>query len=211
MTFSHNRGGPYVRNRVVPTNPGTVFQAAIRGFVASLTSQWLNVLTFGQRAGWDLYAENVLLPSPLGDPRNVGGLGMFIRSNVVRLQAFEAAVLDAPSVFNLGEFSAPAIVTATAPAAISLSFDANDAWAGEDDAFMLVYGGRGQNASINYFKGPYRYCHKIAGDGITPPTSPEAVTNPFDMIAGQKSFIRTQVIRADGRLSADARTFQIVV
>lgn len=210
-TFSHNRGGQYCRARVVPVNPGSTFQQAVRAYVAQLTSLWMGVLTPAERALWDNYADLVPLPNPLGDPRNVGGLAMYVRSNVPRLQAGLPRVDSGPTIFNLGAFTPPAIASITAPTALSLTFDNTDAWANEDDAAMLVYGSRGMNQSINFFKGPYRYADKIDGDAVSAPTSPAAIVMPFPLIATNKAFVRVRVSRVDGRLSSSFRAFGIVV
>lgn len=210
ITFSRNRGGPYIRSRVVPVNPNTPQQAAIRGFVSQLTSLWVNTLTQALRDTWNLYALNVLLPNPLGEPRNVGGLGMYIRSNVPRLQASLPRVDPAPIIFDLGDYTVPALGSLTPADTSSVSFTNTDAWANEDAAGMILYGSRPQNASINFFKGPYRLFDVILGDAITPPTSPQVGTWPFIVGVGQRAFMRAQVTRADGRLSADFRTFQLV-
>ncbi len=210
ITFSRNRGGPYIRSRVVPVNPNTIFQAAIRGFVAQLTSLWIDTLTLAERDAWNLYALNVPLPNPLGEPRNVGGLGMYVRSNVPRLQAALTRVDTAPTVFDLGAFTPPTIETLTAPTALSLAFTNTDAWATEPGSSMLVYGARAQNPTINFFKGPYRFMGTIDGATPTPPTSPAALVWPFVLTATQNGFLRVQISRADGRLSADFRDFQVV-
>lgn len=210
VTFSRNRGGPYIRNRAIPTNPNTVFQQVIRALVAQLTNLWLNVLTAAQRAAWDVYAFNVPLPNALGEPRNVGGLGMYVRSNVPRLQTTLSRVDDAPLIFNLGDFTEPSIAVAT-PSSVSLAFDNTDAWANETGSAMLFYFGRPQNPSINFFKGPYRFTTSAAGDDTTPPTSPEVVSVvPFPLATDQVLHIRSQVSRLDGRLSTDVRTFRPV-
>lgn len=212
IVASHNRGGAYFRNRVIPVNPGTAFQAVVRGLMATLTSLWLNTLTQVLRDTWDLYAENVLIPDSLGEPRNVGGLGMYVRSNLPRLQAALPRVDTAPGVFNLGDYSSPTIVSVTAATSIlSLAFTDTDDWANEDDAAMLVYTARAKNASINFFKGPYRLAGTVLGDGITPPTSPAAITIAFPVVASQKLFIRVNVTRADGRLGSDFRDVALAV
>lgn len=211
-TFSHNRGGRYTRVRAIPTNPNSPQQQAVRGYMSALTSLWLSTLTQLQREAWDEYALQVPLPDPLGDPRNVGGLGMYCRSNIPRLQAAEPRVDDAPTLFILGSYTQPAIASVTAATnIISLTFTDTDLWANEDDAAMLIYGSRGQNASINFFKGPYRFAGLIQGDAITPPTSPASITNPFNLAVGQRAFVRVNVTRADGRLAADFRTFGTAV
>ncbi len=210
VTFSRNRGGAYIRDRVVPTNPNTPQQQAVRGFVSQLTSLWLTTLSATQRAAWDLYALNVPLPNPLGEDRNVGGIGMYVRSNVPRLQTGLPRVDDAPTIFNLGAFTAPTITTLVAPDVLTLAFTDTDDWVGEDDAALLTFGSRGQNDSINFFKGPYRTFPGVLGDATTPPTSPEVLTWPFTVAVDQRGFLRASVTRADGRLSSDLRIFQLV-
>lgn len=215
LVFSHNRGGQYIRQRSIPTNPNSDYQQAIRGLVSQLTSAWQSVLSDAQRLAWDTYAELVPLLDPLGGTRNVGGLGMYIRSNVARLQAGDADLtrIDAaPTEYNLGDYTYPGITSITATTKVMITtFDANDAWASEDGSAMLFYGSRGQNASRNFFKGPYRYCGLIKGDSGTPPTSPQNITLPFALTAGQKAYIRVVVTRADGRMSSTFRDGKVCI
>lgn len=212
IVASHNRGGPYFRNRAIPVDPGSVFQLVIRGFVSALTSLWLNTLTPAQRAAWDLYALNVLLPDPLGDPRNVGGLNMYTRSNVPRLQAALPRVDAAPTVFNLGDYTNPVVGSPTeAGQTVPITFTPADDWANEDDAGMTVQISRPQNPSINFFKGPYRFGNVILGDSAIPPVSPANVVAPFAFVAGQRLFVEAKVTRADGRLSATFRSFGLAI
>lgn len=207
LTFSRNRGGKYIRSRATPTNPNTTFQQAVRGFLSDLTSKWNDLLTSIQRDAWDLYAENVPLPNSLGEPRNVGGLGMYNRTNVPRLQASLPRVDAAPSTFNIGDFGNPSIASITASTNIlSLNFVDTDAWVDEDDSAMLVYTSRAQNPTINFFKGPYRLAGTILGDAITPPTTPAAITLAFNAEVGQRIFIKVNVTRADGRYAATFRS-----
>lgn len=206
LTYSHNRGGMYTRARTIPTNPSSAYQAVIRGFVAALTSAWNDTLSAAQRAAWDVYAENVPMLDSLGESRNIGGLGHYVRSNVPRLQAGLDRVDDGPGTYNLGEFTNPTIdaVDATADE-IDVGFTAGDDWVGEDGAALLVLCSRPQNPGINYFTGPYRFADSIDGDSGTPPTSPASLTLPFSVVAGQKIFAQFRVSRADGRLSLPFR------
>lgn len=70
---------------------------------------------------------------------------------------------------------------------------------------MLIQVSRPMNASINFFKGPYRIAGKVQGDSVAPPVSPEAVAAPFAFVAGQQLALEIKVSRADGRLSAKFR------
>jgi len=211
ITFSHNRGGNYVRARTTPTNPNSPQQATVRGLVAQLSALWGTTLTQDQRDKWTIYADNVPLTNPLGAQINVTGLNMYVRSNVPIIQAGFARQDDGPTIFDLGDYTTPTIVAGEGTQQLACVFTDTDDWVGEDDAGMLIYASRPQNPTINYFKGPYRFAGSIDGDSVTPPTSPTLISVPFAVVEGQKVFTRAQVIRADGRLSADTRSGQLVV
>lgn len=212
ITASHNMGGAYLRNRVIPTNPNSPFQQAVRSLVGQLTSAWLNALTVAQRTAWETYAANVPLLDALGEPINVSGLNMYVRSNVPRLQGGGNRVDDGPTTFNLGDFTQVNVDNATeAGQTFDVNYDGGDDWVSEDNAYLFVYSSRPQNASINYFKGPYRFADAVDGDSGAPPASPATMATPFAFVAGQRLFFRAQVARADGRLSLSQRFFQAAV
>lgn len=207
--FSRNAAGPYMRNRSIPVNPASAFQVVVRNLMAQLTSAWVETLSDTERSLWETYAENVQLPGPLGNDRNVGALAMYVRSNVPRLQADPVNLprVDAgPGIFDLGTFTNPDPADYDPVGQdFDLAFDATDAWANEDDAAMLVYASPPQNKTVNYYNGPYRFAGVILGDGTTPPTSPATISLPFTVLGDQRVFVRARVTRADGRLSSSFR------
>lgn len=207
LTGSHNAGGMYFRGRATPTNPNSPQQQAVRSAVSNLSVLWIDTLTTLQRDFWTYYASLVQITNPLGEPINVGGKNMYVRSNTARLQAGLDRVDDAPLVYNVGDFTTPSGALDEANDELDLSFTNTDAWANEDDSAMLVWASRPQNPTINYFKGPYRFAGLIAGDSVTPPTSPAAITLPFAVGTGQRIFYRVAVTRADGRYSYSFRGF----
>ncbi len=212
ITASHNKGGAYFRNRIIPVNPGTAEQLRVRQALGDLAARWTNTLSVPQRAAWDVYALNVPLLNPLGESRNVTGLNMYQRSNVPRLQVGLPRVDDGPTIFNLGDFTLPTIASLTAPATYSINFTEADAWVSEDDAAMLFYGSRNTGAAILFFKGPYnRFQPQLLGQSAIPPTTPFAGSSPFVITAGNKGFIKFSVTRADGRLSQTSRASAIAV
>lgn len=205
MTFSRNKGGNYLRARAIPTNPNSSLQQAVRSAMSQLSVLWQDTLTAAQRLAWKTYAENVPLLNPLGQSRTVTALNMYIRSNVPRLQASLARVDDAPTTFNLGDYTSPSFAIDTANDEVDVTFDNTDGWANEDDSSMLVFGSVPNDPTIDYFKGPYQFLATIDGDSVTPPTSPAAIALPAAIVAGQRNFFRVIVSRADGRLSSDFR------
>jgi len=205
LTFAHNQGGLYTRARSIPTDPGSSYQVAVRNIVGQLVAQWANTLSAAQRAAWAVYAENVPLTDVFGDPKYRSGINHYVRSNTPILQAGLSQVDDGPTVFSLPDMTAPSVGFDATADEIDVTFDNTDDWANEDDAAMLVYCSRPQNASREFFKGPYRYAGKIDGDSVTPPTSPAAIALPFAVEAGHKVFALIRVVRADGRLSTPFR------
>ncbi len=203
---SHNRGGAYFRARTIPIDPNTPKQAAVRASVALLVSLWSSVITAAQRTAWGVYAANVPLIGPLGDSRPVSALNHFVRSNVPRSQGGLPLRFSPPTIFNLGDFAAPEYnIPGTITAEVF--FDPFDDWVEENLAGMLIWASRPQNASINYFKGPYQFAHTVPGSVGSPPISPSGFTLPFPCPLGDRCFFRTRVTRQDARLSADTRAF----
>lgn len=170
--------------------------------MSDLVTYWTTSLSAAQRAAWGVYATNTPVIDKLGNPMFLTGQNMFVRSNLGILKALGTLVEDAPTVYNLGSFTAPVIgATSAAGGTMSLAFTDTDEWANEDDAAMAVYVSRPQNASVNYFKGPYQYAQSILGDATTAPTSPASVTLPFAVAVDQRIFAKANVARADGRYS----------
>lgn len=209
MTWSRNRGGMYVRSRATPTNPNSTFQQTVRSAAAFLAAYWSNSLTQVQRDAWDVYAENVELPNPLGAPRNVGGLGMYVRSNVPRIQCGVVGVAridDAPTIFDLGTFTEPTVISCTAATdVVSVGYNNADEWAIADGGALFIFTSRPKNPGTKYFKGPYRLAATIEGVTATPPTSPEAVAAAFPFAVDNRVFVFARASTADGRLSAPFR------
>ena len=210
-TFARNAGGLYARRRTVPVNPSSTYQGTVRSALSSLVARWYTILTAAQREAWANYAAAVQLPNALGFLHNVPPLSHYIRSNVPRIQADNAAidvVDDAPTTFGLASFNDPTPgVPSEATQNFTLDFVETDQWLDHTGACMLIYVSRPQNQTVNYFKGPYRYRQIVLGDDTTPPSSPVTVSAPFPFAAGQRLFIRVMVSREDGRLSTPFRTY----
>ena len=207
ITYSHNKGGAYARIRAIPTNPNTILQQAVRSVLAQLTQMWNTTLTAAQRADWQTYADNVQVINRIGASRLLSGISHYVRSNTPRLYNGFTVVNDAPTIFDLGDFTLPSVTYSAAAGNYSVAFDDADAWCDEDGSLLFAYASREQNPTINYFKGPYQALGYVAGNSTTPPTSPASMPAVFALTEGNKGFLRFNVSRADGRLSLTARTF----
>lgn len=92
--FSRNRGGAYVKNRVVGSNPRTTAQSRVRSFFSSISQAWRN-LTQSQRDAWEGLAEQQQTVDSLGDVRRLSGSSLHQQRNLNRLNIGES-ILTSP-------------------------------------------------------------------------------------------------------------------
>lgn len=96
-TFSHNRGGDYVRRRVSPTNPNSTRQQTMRTYLGTLAALWSSTLTPAERAQWDVWASLQAKEGPLGNSINLTGINGFVWVNTHLLDAGDARI-DTPPI-----------------------------------------------------------------------------------------------------------------
>lgn len=204
--FAKNRYGNYVRSWSNPVNPNSAKQVAVRAAVAYLSQYWKSGLTAAQRVAWATYAASVAMKNRLGESVFLTGFNHFIRSNSIIQQMGEDIIPAGPTELSLPEQDATlAMVGSEASGELSMTFDSTRDWASENGAFMAIYMGQPQNATRNFFDGPWNYAGKIEGDSTTPPTSPAVMTAPFTITEGQKAWAYARIVRADGRVSSPFR------
>lgn len=210
LTASRNRGGMYLRARAMPTNPASEFQTSVRNLFSELSTAWVNELTNAQRLSWTTYGELVPRPDALGEDRFLSGLNWYQACNVTRLQGGLSRIDSAPTVYSMASLTLPTIAGFdVGDQEATINFANSDAWATAVGGALLVYAGRAQNPSINFFKGPYRFAGAVLGAG-TPPTSPAAIVLPFTFGSGQKVPFRFVAVQADGRISPPVTLFRSV-
>lgn len=209
-TFSRNRSGQYIRRRALPINPASTFQQLIRAAMSSLVTAWTGNLTQAQRDAWEIWAINTPYTDALGNPVIITGQNAYVSLNTPRIQASLTVINTAPSIFSGTSLTPPSFTIADESAqTVTFSFNNADEWASLIGGALLVYVGRPQNASINFFKGPYRYAGSVLG-AIVPPTSPATLPTPFPFVQPQRVFMQWRAVGADGRISAVQRDSVLV-
>lgn len=200
LTYSHNKGGMYTRARRTPVNPASAFQTTIRNLINQLNVYW-GALTVGQRSAWAVWAQNMTFLSLTGDAISYTPLNCYNLCNVQRLQAGLTRIDVAPTIFELATLTPITATITAAGTTASVAYTNTDAWANEVGGALLLYASRPQSPTINFFKGPYRFCGLVAG-AMTPPTSPAVLTLPFPSgPTGSRQYFRALAVRADGRPS----------
>lgn len=201
--FAANKGGQYVRQRRVPTNPGSVDQSNVRAVFAALATHWSSILTDAQREAWDQFAANVSVQNRVGMTIYLSGMNWFVHVNTLQFRVGGSLIDDAPSVYSLAAFNPIAVVYHTGTGDFEVEFTDTDQWVSEDGAFVFIQQGRPTSLATQFFKGPFRVCEGLAGDATTPPTSPQTgLTAPFPVSSDNKCFFRMTALLADGRPSA---------
>ena len=95
-TFSHNKGGPYIRNRTVPTKSTTTAAQAAKARLAAQSIAWQG-LTQAQRDSWKHWSEHNPVIDRLGEQRNLTGHQSFIKLNT-RIDLIGETPLTAPPI-----------------------------------------------------------------------------------------------------------------
>ena len=221
-TASHNRFGPYFRNRVIPVNPNTVRQQAVRAAFGALVVNWNDALTELQRTGWNTWAANTTIQGKDGSPINITGQNAFIRTNTVRLQIGEPRIDDAPIIFNNGspvtsfeatEDAAPGVWELNL-ASTDVATTINIIGDTSDIGDVAIYAGPPVNNSRTFFKGPYQliavnaFAQGVAGS--TWSTMVSALLGDIPPVKDQFRSLRFRNIYDDGRLSEPFEALALV-
>lgn len=197
--FARNRGGAYIRNRSIPLNPQSVRQVEVRSLLSDFSQRWAVVLTQAQRDAWDLYADNVPLVNALGESRNVSGINMFVRSNMLLAENGMTEVDDGPTQFTLGPTFTPTLSLDSTANTVDVTdlggYDLSDGAVG-----VLLQQGTPQNGGVSFFGGPFRKIDGIAA--VETSNEPPFADIPlaFPVEAGQSVWFRTATVSADGRV-----------
>lgn len=212
--YARNRFGNYSRPRTKPVNPKSNRQVAIRILMMYLAEQWReSPMTAAIRTAWETYAGSVNWENKLGEQVSLTGFNHFIRSNAAMLQCGGALVTAGPTTLGLPAADpAFAVTISAATQKLSVTFDDGFDWVDEDDGFLSLYMHEPKSPSLGYFGGPFRHAGQIAGDSVTPPTTPDATQDcPFTAIAGQVTVCEARIIRSDARCSTRFRSDIITI
>jgi len=205
-THARNRFGNYVRARTKPINPNTALQQIVRAAVAFCTDRWSQTLTAGQRTAWNLYADSVNMKNRLGETVKLTGFNHYVRSNSILKRSGRTLVDAGPVVFELPAKDPTFAITASeATGHITVTFDDTMDWNMENGGWMHMFMGQPQNAQRNFFAGPWRLWHALAGAAMGGAVSPADASAPFAMSEGQRIWVYGRITRADGRLSEAIR------
>lgn len=204
VVFSRNQHGPYTRDRTPPFDPASALQLAVRAALSECVTAWNATLTQAERKAWDVFAHAVRTRARLGRSTHAGGLGMYIRANVPRIQAAVGAtprVDQAPTILSSPPLTPiTRVVLNYLDDTIHPFFDVNDAWANEFRSPVLFYASPPQPRTVNFYRGPYRFAGRIDGGPLGPGQNPATIPLPFPAGSTDRVFVRGRLTLSDARL-----------
>ncbi len=179
-TASHNRYGSYTRNRVIPVNPSTPAQTAVRVLLTSFSQQW-RALTQGDRDGWIALA--ILDPTidTQGQPIVLSGQAYYVGFNMqrdtvglVRLDIAPALVEVPPSITSAAFTISGGVPTMTyTPVVVN----------GSATNFQVIKATAPLSAGINFVSASlYKIILVIAGN--EPVVPPEDIEGGYAAVFG---------------------------
>jgi hypothetical protein len=207
-TFGHNRFGAYFRNRVIPTNPVSPAQTAVRVDFGDHSSNYRS-LTQPQRDEWIAYGLNYAKTDSLGQGYTLTGLQAYV--SVARNRAtYGAAALSVPDLFSPPSGLASAEATAEEATTLSVAFSVSPLPAG---AKVAIFATRPLSAGINFQpNGAYKLI-SVSGAAAA---SPLDIKTPYEVIfgsvgnEGDKILFKAVVLNASG-LASPWLQFSVIV
>lgn len=205
LTASHNRGGQYFRERVIPVDPDTEQQEFCRAAMADLATAWNN-MTEDQREAWNSYAATITTTNRIGDRRTLTGRQAWSQFALPQFQQVEALdhgriVTVTPPQFAADDFQQAPHLSLTSTTTLHIAWLEPTTWeaSGDPNDGIIVHIGRPHPATKVWYQGPFQATHWIESDDVDPPTSPQDVTIPVGLqpTSGQALDVRIRLFRGD--------------
>lgn len=193
-TAGHNRYGAYLRNRVIPTNPVTTPQTAVRDQFSDASQAWRD-LTQEQRDAWNAFGPEIVRTDSLGETYTLNGQTAFMYVNRNRITCGQAILSDAPDVDP-----PPALLTATPTIDVGLGNAHTIAYTatplGTNDK-LLIFATRGVSQGKNFLpNGDYKLIMITAAAAASPANIAAAYVAVFgNPVEDEKIFYKLKVVR----------------
>jgi len=158
---SKNRSGAYLRVKVTPTNPQTVFQLTARNLLSSLSQAWRS-LTQARRDAWDSAVADFAKTDVFGDLRNPTGKNLYARLNANLVNTGNAQITSPPLPAGGGQVIAGTLVM-TNGGAKTIAHTADSA-----GHTIQVWATPGVSPGKKFLKNNYRLIDTFVGGAASP-------------------------------------------
>lgn len=174
---SKNKAGAYLRTKVTPTNPQTVYQTVVRQLFATISQQWSG-LTDSVRAGWNSAVTEWATTDIFGDLKQPSGKALFQRLNNQAQSSGYPAVTSAPAKAEMVE----GVITSATFTTITGDLNISGLYSGPDARFMLFASGN-VSAGTTFVKNKMRNIYNDTGDNYGETDAQDAYIAKFGALS----------------------------
>ena len=167
---SRNRAGAYLRTKVTPVNPATVYQVAVRNRLAGISTDWRG-LTAAQRIAWNAAVSDYAKTDIFGDIRNPSGFNLHQKLNNNLVNVAQAQIAAPPLPEAVDAFTSVSLAAANGAQTVTLTY----APAIAVDHSALVYFTPAISPGVSFVKSEYRQTDVI----VTADNSPFSIETEY--------------------------------
>lgn len=206
-TAAHNKFGSYLRNRIIPADPATAKQLAIRALIQSFSEAWRE-LTESQRLGWGTLGDQMTRLDTQGSSYTLTPLQAFTSVNMNLDLIGQALLDDAPALLVPSLLYTFALAATAGITALTIASDISLA----ATEFLVVDASAQGSQGINFVeRGAYKFLETFDSVDISPFDILATYTAIYGvLIAGTKIFSRGRVINAAGFAGAVVKAEAVV-
>jgi hypothetical protein len=190
-TYSHNRGGNYIRNKVTPVNPRSASQTALRARFAQYAQQW-RTLTTAQQQAWLAAVQNYKQTNVFGDLKTLTGLQLFLQVNSNLLASGGAAITSPAAAKGVSIVNATGLTYTSGTPSLSLAYSANIPALTR----VKIFATPPLSPGISFVKSQFRLISTLAPAAVSPANILAAYTAKFGAVGavGTKIFVGMQFV-----------------
>jgi len=201
-TYSHNKGGPYIRNRAIPTNPSSTKQLQRRADLATISTDWQNE-TAANRASWEEWARQNPIVNALGESILKSGHQAYVGLNTRILLASGTPISVPPVVARPDGFLTAVQAGDIGAGNVDFTFTAALVAGNQVELWAAVT----NSAGITYVENLYKFIAFSAVDQASPWSDQASIEADLGtLIVGQTLHIKAaQFDPANGQRSTFVR------
>jgi len=190
-TYSHNKGGPYIRNKAIPTTSTSEYALAIKSALSQVSQSWQGE-DAATRIAWKEWAKTNPIVNALGQSRVLPGHVAYIKLNATLLACgLDPLVLPPilPAPLPLTSLTVSADI---GPGTFDISWTATPLAATD---LLMVWAALVDSPGINHVENLYKLVAKSALAAASPLDIQTAVETRFGSASvGQVLHVRVAVV-----------------
>jgi hypothetical protein len=159
---SKNRAGSYLRTKVTPVNPETIYQLNVRDRFGGLSTAWRG-LDAAERLAWNTVVDHFARTDIFGDLRNPSGFNLHQMLNNNLLNVGESAITTPPLPAAVAAFKTMSFTIENTVESLMIAFTENVA----TDHAAIVLATPAISPGISFVKPEYRQIAVLPAETAT--------------------------------------------